>query len=76
VAGVAGPPLRMRRADAPAARSRCPPPPLGPLADGVLLSAVSARARIAAFIASGLVLALPGRSSRAVGDAPNREELG
>jgi hypothetical protein len=49
--------------------------PLGPLADGVLLIAVSARARIAAFSASGLVLA-PGRSSRAVGDAPNWVELG
>jgi hypothetical protein len=49
--------------------------PLGPLAGGVLVSAVSARARIAALIASGPVPAPPGRSGRAVG-ARNREELG
>jgi hypothetical protein len=76
VAGAAGAPVRMRRVDAPCGTIALSAAPLGPLADGVLLSAVSARARIAALIASGLLSALPGRSGRAVGAAPNREELG
>jgi hypothetical protein len=76
VAGAAGAPLGMRRGGCSCSTIALSTGPLGPLADGVLLSAVSARARIAALIASGLLLALPGRSSRAVGDAPNREELG
>jgi hypothetical protein len=50
--------------------------PLGPLAAGVLMSAVSARATIAVFAGLGLVLALWGTLSRAIRDAPALDELG
>ncbi|HEX6701325.1 MAG TPA: MFS transporter [Gaiellaceae bacterium] len=44
--------------------------PLGPLAAGVLLGAVSARATIAVFAACGLVLALWGTTSASIRAAP------
>lgn len=50
--------------------------PLGPLAAGLLLSVVSARATVAIFAALGLVLALWGTLSRAIRDAPSLDELG
>jgi hypothetical protein len=49
--------------------------PLGPLAAGVLLGAVSERATIAVFAAAGLVLALWGTLSPAVRSAPSLDEL-
>jgi Transmembrane secretion effector len=49
--------------------------PLGPLAAGVLLGAVSARATIAVFAGFGLVLALWGTLSSSIRDAPNLDEL-
>jgi hypothetical protein len=49
--------------------------PLGPLAAGLLLSAVSARATIALFAAFGLVLALWGTLSPSIRRAPSLEEL-
>lgn len=49
--------------------------PLGPLAAGLLLSALSAQATIAVFAALGLVLALWGTLSRAIRDAPSLHEL-
>jgi MFS family permease len=50
--------------------------PLGPLAAGVLLSAVSARATVAVFAGLGLVLALWGTLSQAIHDAPSLDALG
>jgi hypothetical protein len=50
--------------------------PLGPLAAGVLLGAVSARATIAVFAAFGLVLAVWGTLSPAIRAAPSLDELG
>jgi hypothetical protein len=49
--------------------------PLGPLAAGVLVTSVSARATIAAFAGLGLVLALWGTLGRAIRDAPTFDEL-
>jgi Transmembrane secretion effector len=49
--------------------------PLGPLAAGVLLDTVSARATIAVFAATGLVLALWGTFSPAIRAAPDLDEL-
>jgi hypothetical protein len=49
--------------------------PLGPLAAGVLLSAVSARATIAVFAVAGLVLALWGTLSPTIRAAPSLDEL-
>lgn len=49
--------------------------PLGPLAAGVLLSAASPRATVAAFAACGLVLALWGTLSPAIRNAPSLAEL-
>jgi hypothetical protein len=49
--------------------------PLGPLAAGVLLSAVSARATIAAFAVAGLVLAVWGTLSPSIRTAPSLAEL-
>lgn len=49
--------------------------PLGPLAAGVLLDTVSARATIAVFAATGVVLALWGTFSPAIRAAPNLDEL-
>jgi Transmembrane secretion effector len=49
--------------------------PLGPLAAGFLLGAVSERAAIAVFAAFGLVLALWGTLSPAIRAAPNLDEL-
>jgi len=49
--------------------------PLGPLAAGFLLGAVSARATVAAFAVLGLVLALWGTLSPAIRAAPSLAEL-
>jgi hypothetical protein len=49
--------------------------PLGPLAAGVLLGAVSARATIAVFAAVGLVLAVWGTLSPSIRTAPSLDEL-
>jgi hypothetical protein len=49
--------------------------PLGPLAAGVLLSTVSARATVAVFAAFGLVLALWGTLSLSIRNAPSLDEL-
>jgi MFS family permease len=49
--------------------------PLGPLAAGFLLGAVSARVTVAAFAALGLVLALWGTLSPAIRGAPSLAEL-
>ena len=49
--------------------------PLGPLAAGVLLGAVSARATIAVFAAFGLALALWGTLSPSLSLAPSLDEL-
>jgi Transmembrane secretion effector len=49
--------------------------PLGPLAAGFLLGAVSARATIAVFAACGLALALWGTLSPAVRGAPSLDQL-
>jgi hypothetical protein len=49
--------------------------PLGPLAAGVLLGAVSERATIAVFAAFGLVLALWGTLSPSIRAAPSLDEL-
>jgi hypothetical protein len=49
--------------------------PLGPLAAGALLGAISARAPIAVFAGFGLVLALWGTLSSSIRDAPNLDEL-
>jgi hypothetical protein len=49
--------------------------PLGPLAAGVLLGAVSARATIAVFAASALVLAVWGTLSQSIRAAPSLDEL-
>lgn len=49
--------------------------PLGPLAAGVLLDTVSARATIAVFAATSVVLALWGTFSPAIRAAPNLDEL-
>jgi hypothetical protein len=49
--------------------------PLGPLAAGVLLGAVSARATIALFAAFGLVLAMWGTLSPSIRAAPSLDEL-
>jgi hypothetical protein len=49
--------------------------PLGPLAAGALLGAISARATIAVFAGFGLVLALWGTLSSSIRDAPNLDEL-
>jgi MFS family permease len=49
--------------------------PLGPLAAGVLLDAVSERATIAVFAAFGLVLAVWGTLSPAIRGAPRLDEL-
>jgi transmembrane secretion effector len=49
--------------------------PLGPLAAGALLSAVSARATIAVFAAVGLVLAAWGTLSPSIRAAPSLDEL-
>jgi MFS family permease len=49
--------------------------PLGPLAAGFLLGAVSARVTVAAFAALGLVLALWGTLSPAIRAAPSLAEL-
>ena len=49
--------------------------PLGPLAAGLLLSAVSARATVAVFAAAGLVLALWGTLSPSIRKAPSLDEL-
>ena len=50
--------------------------PLGPLAAGALLGAVSARATIAVFAGFGLVLAVWGTLSPSIRAAPSLEELG
>jgi hypothetical protein len=50
--------------------------PLGPLAAGLLLSATPARTRIAVFAGLGLILALWGTLSPAIGNAPSLDELG
>ena len=49
--------------------------PLGPLAAGLLLSAVSPRATVAMFAAAGLVLALWGTLSPSIRKAPSLDEL-
>jgi hypothetical protein len=49
--------------------------PLGPLAAGVLLGAVSARATIAVFVAAALVLAVWGTLSPSIRTAPSLDEL-
>jgi hypothetical protein len=49
--------------------------PLGPLAAGLLLGAVSARATIAVFAASALVLAVWGTLSQSIRAAPSLDEL-
>jgi Transmembrane secretion effector len=49
--------------------------PLGPLAAGVLLGAVSERATIAVFAAAGLVLAVWGTLSPSIRSAPSLDEL-
>jgi MFS family permease len=49
--------------------------PLGPLIAGVLLGAVSARATVAVFAATGLVLALWGTLSPSIRTAPSLDEL-
>ena len=49
--------------------------PLGPLAAGILLSSVSARATIALFAATALVLALWGTLSPSIRAAPSLDEL-
>jgi MFS family permease len=49
--------------------------PLGPLAAGLLLSSVSARATVAVFTAAGLVLALWGTLSPSIRKAPSLDEL-
>jgi MFS family permease len=49
--------------------------PLGPLAAGVLLSVVSARATIAVFAVAGLVLAVWGTLSPTIRTAPSLDEL-
>jgi len=49
--------------------------PLGPLAAGVLLSTVSARATIGLFAATGLVLAVWGTLSPSIRTAPSLREL-
>jgi hypothetical protein len=49
--------------------------PLGPLAAGVLLGAVPARAAIAVFVAFGFVLAVWGTLSPAIRSAPSLDEL-
>ena len=49
--------------------------PLGPLAAGLLLSSVSARATIAVFAAFGLVLALWGTLSSSIRNAPSLDEF-
>jgi MFS family permease len=49
--------------------------PLGPLAAGLLLSTVSARATIALFAVGGLLLALWGTLSPAISAAPSLDEL-
>jgi hypothetical protein len=49
--------------------------PLGPLAAGALLGAVSARATIAVFAGFGLALAVWGTLSPALRAAPGLEEL-
>ena len=51
------------------------PAPLGPLAAGFLLDAVSERATIAVFAAVGLVLALWGTLSPSIRTAPSLDEL-
>lgn len=50
--------------------------PVGPLAAGLLLGATSARATVAVFAASGLVLALWGTLSPAIRAAPSLDEIG
>jgi hypothetical protein len=50
--------------------------PLGPLAAGALLGAVSARTTIAVFAVSAFVLAVWGTLSPAIRAAPGLEELG
>jgi hypothetical protein len=49
--------------------------PLGPLAAGALLGAVSARATVAVFVAFALALVAWGTSSRSIRDAPSLDEL-
>jgi hypothetical protein len=49
--------------------------PLGPLATGVLLETVSARATIALFAVFGLVLAVWGTLSPSIRAAPKLDEL-
>jgi hypothetical protein len=49
--------------------------PLGPLVAGLLLSAVSARATVAAFALAGLALAVAGTLSPAIRAAPSLAEL-
>ena len=49
--------------------------PLGPLIAGVLLSTASARATIAVFAATGLVLAVWGTLSSSIRAAPSLDEL-
>jgi MFS family permease len=49
--------------------------PLGPLAAGLLLGAVSARATVAVFASAGLVLALWGTLSRSIRAAPSLDDL-
>ncbi|HSC90128.1 MAG TPA: MFS transporter [Gaiellaceae bacterium] len=49
--------------------------PLGPLAAGALLGAVSARATVAVFVGVALVLALWGTLSRSLREAPGLDEL-
>jgi Transmembrane secretion effector len=49
--------------------------PLGPLAAGVMLSSVSARATIGLFAATGLVLAVWGTLSPSIRTAPSLDEL-
>jgi hypothetical protein len=49
--------------------------PLGPLTAGVLLSTVSARAAIAVFAATGLVLAVWGTLSPSIQTAPSLDQL-
>jgi hypothetical protein len=49
--------------------------PLGPLTAGVLLSTVSARAAIAVFAATGLVLAVWGTLSPSIRTAPSLDQL-
>jgi hypothetical protein len=49
--------------------------PLGPLAAGLLLSTVSARATVGVFAAAGLVLAVWGTLSPSIRKAPSLDEL-